>query len=182
MSWPMGYIIVMCFLLPIGGFFQSLCFAFVQSEWMLYLGVCVSFLDHTTWAMIRSVITKLVPPNEYGSILSFMCKIYCYIPWGSGSKLFYVILRKYFPAAIQAFVPLVSSPIFGNIYRSTVETMPNTFMLIIAGLFLVNVSMLIYVDRGLLRVPKSREENEKTPKTISETKETSKEDTTAAWI
>lgn len=54
--------------------------------------------------------------------------------------------------AIQAVVPMISSPIFGNIYRATVETMPNTFMLIIACLFLVNVSMIVFVDRGLVKL------------------------------
>ena len=62
--------------------------------------------------------------------------------------------------AVQAFIPLISSPIFGNIYRSTVETMPNLFMLIIAGLFLVNLSMLIIVDRGLLKVQRSKAKEE----------------------
>ena len=59
----------------LGGCIQSLIFAFVQSEWMLYLGVCISFLDHTTWGMIRSVITKLIPNNEFGAVMSFIGKL-----------------------------------------------------------------------------------------------------------
>ena len=36
--------------------------------------------------------------------------------------------------------------------RATVEIFPPTFMVIIAGLFLVDWSVLVYIDRGLKRV------------------------------
>ena len=75
-----------------GCFFQSLIMAFVKYEWMLYIGACIAFLDYTSYSMIRCCITKMVRADEVGKILSFS-------------------------AAIQAFVPLISSPIFGNIYR-----------------------------------------------------------------
>ena len=75
-----------------GCFFQSLIMAYVKYEWMLYVGVCIAFLDSTSYTIIRCCITKMVRPDEVGKILSFS-------------------------AAIQAFVPLASSPIFGNIYR-----------------------------------------------------------------
>lgn len=136
---------------------------------MLYTGVCISFLDHTTYGMIRSVITKLIPNNEFGAIMSFLGKKQkkktvvlalgnCWIetvPFRSFNVLFLNLNL----GAVQAVVPMISSPIFGNIYRATVETMPNTFMLIIACLFFVNASMIIFVDRGLVKIQKVQQSN-----------------------
>ena len=77
------------------------------------------------------MITKHVRPDEIGKILAFV-------------------------AAMQNFIPLVSSPIFGIIYRSTVEFFPQTIYLILAGFFLIDLTCMVIVDRGLRKVDKQQ--------------------------
>ncbi len=82
------------------------------------------------------MITKLVDPDEIGKILAFV-------------------------AGIQAFVPLVSSSIFGLIYRNTVEFAPNTHYFVIAFLFLIDLSILLAIDYGMVRLEQHRKREEK---------------------
>ena len=53
------------------------------------------------------------------------------------------------------------------IYRSTVENMPNTHYLVIAGLFFIDIIFLIFVDHGLRkrdkRLKKMEDPKEKVP-------------------
>ena len=91
---------------------------------MVYLGAFIAFLDTTSYSMIRCMISKNVKPDGVGKILSFV-------------------------GAVQAFIPIISSPLFGMIYRSTVETLPQTYLIVLAGLFFVDLCVLIYIDRGM---------------------------------
>ena len=45
---------------------------------------------------------------------------------------------KWLESNFQAFVPIISSPLFGMIYRGTVEALPQTYLIVIAGLFFIN--------------------------------------------
>ena len=75
-----------------GCFVQMLVMAFATREWMLYMGACIAFLEETSFSMLRCMVSKYVEPDEVGKILSIM-------------------------GAIQSFIPIISSPVFGIIYR-----------------------------------------------------------------
>ena len=116
-----------------GCFFQTLIVAFVQAEWMLYLAACVGFLDYTSYSMLRCMISKYVEPDELGKILSVV-------------------------GALQAFIPIVSSPIFGILYRNTVDILPQTFLLVLDGFFFINWCTLVVINIGVRKVDKARAE------------------------
>ena len=130
-----------------GCFIQTLIVAFVKAEWMLYLGACIAFLDATSFSMIRCMISKYVRPDEIGKILSVV-------------------------GAIQSFIPILSSPIFNSLYRATVETLPQTFMLVLAGLFLIDWLALVVINLGVRKITKKiEEEDEDREKDSTELKE-----------
>ena len=111
----------------IGCFIQTIILSLATATWMVYLGAIIAFLDTTSYSMIRCMISKNVKPDEVGKILSFV-------------------------GAIQAFIPMIASPIFGLIYKSTVETLPQTYLIVIACLYFVDLCVLKYIDRGLRRL------------------------------
>lgn len=114
-----------------GCFIQTLIVAFTPKEWALYLAAVISILDYSSFAMLRSMISKVVRPDEVGKIFAAA-------------------------SSIQAFIPMVASPIFGTIYRSTVDFFPQTHLCIIAGLFVVNFANLITIDRHLSKLEKTK--------------------------
>ncbi|TRY71632.1 hypothetical protein TCAL_14873 [Tigriopus californicus] len=115
-----------------GCFIQTLIVAFASSEWMLYLGACIAFLDATSFTMLRCMISKYVEPDEFGTILSII-------------------------GAIQSFIPIASSPIFGILYRSTVELFPQLYLLVLAALFLIDWGVLLYIHVGLKKLSGDQE-------------------------
>ena len=114
-----------------GCLIQTIILACATAEWMVYLGACIAFLDATSYSMIRCMISKNVHPDEVGKILSFV-------------------------GAFQAFIPIVSSPIFGLLYRGTVEHLPQAYLIVLACLFFVDWLALVVIDRGLKKADKNR--------------------------
>lgn len=134
-----------------GCFIQTLIVANVKAEWMLYLGACIAFLDYTSYSMIRCLISKYCEPDELGKILSVV-------------------------GAVQAFIPIVSSPIFGLLYKHTVEILPQLFLLVLAGFFALDWVFLLIINRGIRRVDREmREEAERREKEHHMTKEEEEE-------
>ena len=111
----------------VGCFLKTIILALATATWMVYLGALIAFLDTTSYSMIRCMISKNVKPDEVGKILSFV-------------------------GALQAFIPIIASPFFGLIYRSTVDTLPQTYLILIAGLYFIDLCVLKYIDRGLRRI------------------------------
>ena len=115
-------------LIDIGGcFIQAIILIFASATWMVYLGAFIAFLDATSYSMIRCMISKHVKPDEVGKILAFV-------------------------GAFQAFIPIISSPVFGSIYRATVEKMPQAYLILLAALFFIDWCVLFYIDRGVRRI------------------------------
>ena len=104
---------------------QTILFSIATVTWVVYLGALMAILD-STCQMIRCMISKTVNPNEVGKIFSIV-------------------------GALQAIIPLIASPVFGNIYRSTVETLPQAYLIVLACLLFVGWCIMIYIDRGLLK-------------------------------
>ena len=115
-------------MLDFGGcFIQMIIMALATTTWMVYLAAFVAFLETTSYTMIRCMISKNVEPDEVGKVLSFV-------------------------GAFQAFVPIISAPIFGMIYRNTLEIMPETYLIVLACLWFIDFSIVVYIDRGLRRI------------------------------
>ena len=86
------------------------------------------------WLFLRCMISKHVAPDEIGKILSIV-------------------------GAIQSFIPIISSPVFGLIYKNTVKIYPQMFLLILAGLFFVDWCVLVVIHFGLKKIPAYSEED-----------------------
>ena len=68
----MTYIMFTMFSDMVTSIINLLFFAFVVSEWMLYVGGLNAILDSTTTTMFRSIISKIVHANEVGSVFSIV--------------------------------------------------------------------------------------------------------------
>ena len=110
-----------------GCFIQTIILSTATATWMVYLAVFIAFLDFTSMSMIRCMISKNVRPDEVGKILSFA-------------------------GAVQAFIPIISSPMFGMIYKSTVKTLPQAYLIVLLCLFFIDWCVLIYIDRGIRKM------------------------------
>ena len=109
-----------------GCFIKTIILSLATASWMVYLGAVIAFFDTTSYSMLRCMISKNVKPDEVGKILSFA-------------------------GALQAFIPIIASPFFGLIYRSTVETLPQTYLILIAVLYFIDLCVLKYIERRLRR-------------------------------
>ena len=69
---------------------------------MLYAGCAIAFLDSTSTTVFRSLISKIVQPDEIGKVFSVL-------------------------AIFQAMLPFVGTPLFGMLYKN--KTHGATFML-----------------------------------------------------
>merc|ERR1719270_1672405 len=100
-----------------GCFIKVIILIFAKSSWLVYLAAFIAFLDSTSYSMIRCMISKHVKPDEVGKILAFV-------------------------GAFQAFIPIISSPVFGSIYRATLEKMPQAYLILLAALFFIDWCVL----------------------------------------
>ena len=117
-------------LIDFGGcFIQMIVLALATSTWMVYLSSFIACLESCSYTVIRCMISKAVEPDEVGKILSFV-------------------------GAFQAFIPIISSPIFGSIYRNTLETLPQMYLIVIACLWFINFCINVYIDRGQRSIKK----------------------------
>ena len=95
---------------------------------MLYLGTAIAFLDSTTTTVIRSLITKIIHPDEVGRVFSVV-------------------------AIFIAILPFIGSPMFGLLYKNTVATQPNAFIFLITGIkglvFLVVLCVYIQMKKSI---------------------------------
>ena len=113
-----------------GCFIQTIILSLIpiaKKSWMPYMGAFIAFLDTTSYSIIRCMISKNVRPDEVGKIFSFV-------------------------GALGEFLPVISSSLFGTIYRSTVDTLPQSYLIVIACLFFIYWCVLLYIDRGIRRM------------------------------
>ena len=96
--------------------------AFVRNTWMLYIGGVIALLDNSATTMFRSLISKTVDDNEIGKVFSVV-------------------------GGFQALIPFASGPIFGYIYKSTLEFQPNTFLFVLIGLKFLTLIIVSLINR-----------------------------------
>ena len=89
----------------------------------------------------RSLITKIVNPDEVG-------------------KIFTVV------GTFQALIPFGAAPLFGFLYRGTVAFFPAAFLFLVAGLKLMEAIVVLIVFVGVKRDDK--QERKKRKETIQE--------------
>ena len=98
-----------------------------QNDWVMYVAAVLQFNSIIT-VIIRSQCTKNVEPLEIGKIFSMV-------------------------ALAQSIVPLIAFPIFGLVYRATVDTFPGTYLVIVS--FLLSLafasSVFLYIEDRKLR-------------------------------
>ncbi|XP_017776311.1 PREDICTED: proton-coupled folate transporter-like [Nicrophorus vespilloides] len=94
-----------------------LVFAFAGSSTVFYMGAIVEMFNGTSFIAMRSIISKLVPPDELGKIYSLF-------------------------GVSEALMPLVYGPMYSIVYRNTINYLPGAFFLV--GGFLTIPSVLIF--------------------------------------
>ena len=96
-------------------------------------------LDATSTTMFRSMITKNVHANEVGKVFSVV-------------------------GTFQALMPFAAGPLFGFLYRETVESQPAAFLFLIASIkgvvFLVIIGVAILSRKTERAMEKDRIELE----------------------
>ena len=91
---------------------------------MVYLGVAIGVLDFSSNTMFRSLISKNVQANEVGKVFSVV-------------------------AIFETLMPFATAPLFGFLYKATVEKQPNAFLLLVvalkAAVLILMITLLVAV-------------------------------------
>lgn len=112
---------------------NCLIIAFATKEWMIYVGAVINCLDFASFSIVRSMVTKIAEPHETGALLAVF-------------------------GTFQSLMPMIATPIFGMLYRSTVAKFPQLYLLIVAVFYLLNAVGLLFVRHGLNKLGKKIEE------------------------
>ncbi|EFA05964.2 lysosomal proton-coupled steroid conjugate and bile acid symporter SLC46A3 [Tribolium castaneum] len=83
----------------------SLVYAFAPTSTIFYLGAIIEALNGTSFIAMRSIISKLVPPEELGKINSLF-------------------------GVSEALMPLVYGPMYNIVYETTIKVLPGSFFLL----------------------------------------------------
>ena len=102
--------------------FNLLMLAFVQNEWMLYIGGIVAFLDSSATTVFRSMISKAVEEDEIGKIFSVV-------------------------GLFHALMPFATGPIFGYLYSTTVKNQSNAFLFLLIGIKFMLFTLVIFMKK-----------------------------------
>ena len=89
--------------------------------WVMYISAACQW-NHVVNVSINSQITKMFEKYEFGQILSIV-------------------------SLVQCLVPLIASPLFGLIYKATLDTFEGSYLLIVVALLPFIVGSNIYTFR-----------------------------------
>ncbi|XP_011502116.1 PREDICTED: solute carrier family 46 member 3-like [Ceratosolen solmsi marchali] len=98
----------------------SFVYAFSTTDWMIYIAPLVEIINGTSFIVMRSITSKLVPPDELGKVNSLF-------------------------GVCEAIVPLVYGPMYSSIYGATVNNFPGTFFLVGGGLMIPGVIAFLWL-------------------------------------
>uniref|UniRef100_A0A182PGG7 Major facilitator superfamily (MFS) profile domain-containing protein n=1 Tax=Anopheles epiroticus TaxID=199890 RepID=A0A182PGG7_9DIPT len=98
---------------------DSLIVGFASSGWMLYLAISLTALKGTDGAALMTICSTILPAGD---------------------------MAKFFTMALSltAVVPLVSAPLFTVVYNATIETAPQVFNFVAAGVFGAALLLMLY--------------------------------------
>jgi PCFT/HCP family folate transporter-like MFS transporter 1/3 len=102
---------------------SSFVYAFAANTWQLYMGPIAEILNGTSFIAMRSIASKLVQSDELvnsfaGFLRNFQLK--CFFK-GKVNSLFGVG---------EALMPLLYAPMYTQVYRNTIDTLPGAFFLL----------------------------------------------------
>lgn len=80
-------------------------YATATTTWMIYLAPLVDIVNGTSFIAMRSIASKLVPPEELGKVNSLF-------------------------GVCEALMPLVYGPMYSAVYAATMNTMPGAFFIL----------------------------------------------------
>ncbi|KAF2884243.1 hypothetical protein ILUMI_21935 [Ignelater luminosus] len=109
-------------------------YAFAPNSWVFCLGVVVEILNGTSFIALRSIISKLVPPDELGKINSLF-------------------------GVSEALMPLVYGPMYSLVYKATIDVLPGTFFLVGGGLTIPAIVIFYWLYLEHRRDLKEEREN-----------------------
>ncbi|XP_046995516.1 proton-coupled folate transporter-like [Schistocerca americana] len=95
---------------------SALLAAFSPYSWYLYLAALANAFGGICTSLIRSTMSKTVPPSEVGSVFSLT-------------------------AALESVMPLVASPLYTAVYNATIASFAGAFYLMSAVFYTVNVGL-----------------------------------------
>lgn len=96
---------------------SSLVYTFAPSPSIFYIGAIVEMLNGTSFIAMRSIVSKLVTPDELGKINSLF-------------------------GVCEALMPLAYGPMYSLVYSSTIDHVPGAFFLL--GGFLTTPALFIF--------------------------------------
>ncbi|XP_060833931.1 uncharacterized protein LOC132917281 [Rhopalosiphum padi] len=101
-----------------GKIVAGICYALATEEWVYYLGPLVDIMGGTIFITARSIMSKIVKPDELGQVTA----IY---------------------GIVESLVPIVFGPLYTVIYKNTVDTLPGAYSLV--GSALAIPATIIYL-------------------------------------
>ena len=116
-----------------------LLFAFSNQVWQVYLtnGI-IELIGSCKWALLRTLTSKSVQPNEIGKMFSFF-------------------------AILGSLIPLASNPAYRLLYNATLDTFPPGVLVMAGGVMFLGVilNVILYLQRWRIDTYKPQgEENE----------------------
>ncbi|KAL3289026.1 hypothetical protein HHI36_003469 [Cryptolaemus montrouzieri] len=100
-----------------------LIYAFVPTGKLFFLGCLVEIFHGTCYIALRSIMAKIVPPNELGQSNSVF-------------------------GVCEALMPLAFGPFYTTLYNYTIKFFPGGFYVVSAGLYLIAVPLFIWLYRS----------------------------------
>lgn len=102
---------------------SSFVYAFATNTWQLYLGPIAEILNGTSFIAMRSIASKLVQSDELVRPKQFRFNFHLtfLVFQGKVNSLFGVG---------EALMPLVYAPMYTQVYRATIDTLPGAFFLL----------------------------------------------------
>ncbi|XP_014223806.1 solute carrier family 46 member 3-like [Trichogramma pretiosum] len=95
-------------------------YAFATTDMLIYIAPLVEIISGTSFIVMRSITSKLVPPEELGKVNSLF-------------------------GVCEAIVPLVYGPMYSSIYAATFDNFPGTFFLVGGGLTIPGVMAFLWL-------------------------------------
>lgn len=123
-------------------------FAFATTTTMIYIAPLVDIVNGTSFIAMRSIASKLVPPDELGKVNSVF-------------------------GLAEAIVPVIYGPMYSAVYRATMNTVPGAFFLLGGALTAPAIVIFLWMysehKKDAARLARENAENEKS-KEVTDTK------------